>query len=123
MYTWYAVFKFRASIAAVKNVDWHNRQHLSGSRGVNHRNIIQLLDNISSMQRSYFAIIKRQPATPSGGLVVTLEYYYWRLPFSSIPTVMRFSFFFKHGKRKRDQMLKAPSSMGRYSSTRVNEAS
>ena len=41
---------------------------------------------------------------------------------SSIPTMMRFDFICKNAEeKKRDQLLRAPSSVGRYNLTRVDE--
>ena len=43
------------------------------------------------------------------------------LSLSSIPTTMRFDFICKNEKKKRDQLLRAPSSVGMYNSTRVDK--
>ena len=43
------------------------------------------------------------------------------LSLSSTPTTMTFDFICKNAKKKRDQLLRALSSVGRYNSTRVDE--
>ena len=67
-----------------------------------------------------FCFIQLAAGRPGGLVVLPSNTTNVRLSLSSNPTMMRFDFICKNAK-KRDQLLRAPSSVGRCNSTRVDE--
>ena len=68
-----------------------------------------------------FCFIQLSAGHPGGLVVLPSNTTNVCLSLSSIPTMIQYCFICKNAKHEGDQLLRAPSSMGRYDSTRCGK--